>query len=108
MPGRRCTWSRSPADARRAGRAPRWQCHDRRVVGQAWEQSAARGGPGSVLGEKTVRLVLDVGRDRGEGFGVGTRVVGAEEELAGGELHSYVGLSAAAIAAVGHCHGFGR
>jgi hypothetical protein len=61
-----------------------------------------------VLLGQALRLVLDIECEAGEGGRVLAGVVSAEQELAGGQDHSDVRLSAAAVAAVRCSQGLGR
>ena len=56
---------------------------------------------GAVLLGQSVRLVLDMHGDVGQGRGVAPGVVAAEEQLTGGQDDPEVGLRTAAVAAVG-------
>ena len=61
-----------------------------------------------MLPEQALRLVLDIDRHMGDGRCVLAGVVSAEQQLAGGQHHADIRLSAAAVAAVSCGQGLGR
>ena len=70
------------------------------------QQTAARCAEGSdalvpVLGQQALALVLDVGGHAGQGLGVLTPMVRAEQKLAGLQVYPDVGLGSAGVATVG-------
>ncbi|GEM_PF-3744057 len=62
-------------------------------------------GAGTVFREQTVGFVVNFRRNGGELVCVSTSVVSAEEEFTIRKYHTYVGLRAAAVAAVGSGEG---
>lgn len=77
------------------------------IAAELSEVSLGRSGVSRVL-VQALCLVLDVGGDICECFGVLTSVVRAEQELPGLQVYPDVGLSPARIAAVGTSQFWGR